>query len=107
MDNHAIHARFERWCSCSLCEQKYHGVVYCALQWACWKTYVGRPEANYALCEDDAATLDDVREAVEMLEETTRTARRVLGGAHPRLGVFEESLQNARTVLRARNPPSY
>ena len=60
-----------------------------------------------ALCEDDVATLDDVREAVEMLEETTRTARRVLGGAHPRLGVFEESLQNARTVLRARNPPSY
>jgi len=35
--------RFERWHTCSLCEQTYHGVVKCALGWACWKTYVGRP----------------------------------------------------------------
>ena len=28
--------RFERWHTCSLCEQKYHGVVRCALGWACW-----------------------------------------------------------------------
>ena len=32
---------------------------------------------------DTGATLDDVREAVETLEDTARTARRVLGGAHP------------------------
>jgi hypothetical protein len=38
--------RFERWHTCSLCEQKYHGVVRCALGWACWKTYLGRPEGN-------------------------------------------------------------
>jgi tetratricopeptide (TPR) repeat protein len=38
--------RFRRWHTCSLCEQQYHGVVYCALGWACWKTYVGRPEAD-------------------------------------------------------------
>ena len=31
---------------CGLCEQKYHGDVACALGWACWKTYVGRPETN-------------------------------------------------------------
>ena len=37
---------FQRWDSCSLCEQKYHGVVYHALGWACWKTYVGRPEGD-------------------------------------------------------------
>ena len=35
-----------RWHSCSLCEQHYHGVVKCALGWACWKTYVGRPERS-------------------------------------------------------------
>ena len=29
---------------CSLCKQDYHGVVCCALGWACWKTYLGRPE---------------------------------------------------------------
>ena len=35
------------------------------------------------LYEDDGATLDDLREAVTTLEDTERTARRVLGGAHP------------------------
>ena len=38
--------RFCRWDLCGLCEQDYHGVVRCALGWACWKTYVGRPEAD-------------------------------------------------------------
>ena len=37
---------FLRWDTCSLCEQKYHGVVRCALGWACWKSYVGRPERD-------------------------------------------------------------
>ncbi len=40
--------RWERWHTCSLCEQRYHGVVACALGWACWKTYVGRPETGMA-----------------------------------------------------------
>ena len=35
-----------RWITCRQCEQKYHGVVACALGWACWKTYVGRPETD-------------------------------------------------------------
>jgi tetratricopeptide (TPR) repeat protein len=38
--------RWARWYNCSLCEQEYHGVVACALGWACWKTYVGRPERD-------------------------------------------------------------
>ena len=37
-------SRWDRWNTCSLCEQNYHGFVACALGWACWKTYVGRPE---------------------------------------------------------------
>ena len=43
-----LNERWGRWCTCSLCEQEYHGVVRCALGWACWKTYVGRPEADTA-----------------------------------------------------------
>ena len=39
-------ARWARWHTCDLCEQHYHGVVRCALGWACWKTYVGRSEAD-------------------------------------------------------------
>ena len=38
--------RWVRWHSCSLCEQRHHGFVVCALGWACWKTYVGRPERD-------------------------------------------------------------
>ena len=38
--------RWGRWYTCGLCEQRYHGVVQCALGWACWKTYGGRPEKD-------------------------------------------------------------
>ena len=231
-----------RWASCSLCEQRYHGVVACALGWACWKTYVGRPETdgirrtaisvlgnglssarhdedalsvreaelavmrrlggseenmlalqsnlantyevlgryeralqmqqaaysgrvrlngeeheqtlraadNYALsllklrrfeeakalmrktmpvarcvlgeshvltlrmrsvyaealCNDPDATLDDLLEAVTTLEDVTRIARRVFGGAHPTAETFELILQKARAALRAREAPA-
>jgi hypothetical protein len=54
---------------------------------------------------DDGATLDDLREAVTTLEETERTARRVLGGAHPVTMDIEESLREARAALRARETP--
>jgi hypothetical protein len=233
-----LNARWLRWGTCGLCEQDYHGVVACALGWACWKTYVGRPEEdvtrcsatnalgnglhhaghhedglaveeaelamklrlgdaeedilqvqtnlactysslgreedalrlkrdvysgylklhgeehehtlqaannyasslgrlqrfeeakallrrmmpvarrvygeshqftlkmrkNYAgaLCKNDAATLDDLREAVTTLEDIERTARRVLGGAHPTTSNVEQTLRDARAALVAR-----
>ena len=59
-----------------------------------------------ALCEDPGAALKDLREAVATLEETERTARRVLGGAHPDVVSIEGNLQRARAVLRARETPS-
>ena len=42
----ALAERWARWHACSLCEQHYHGVVRCALGWACFKTYLGRPETD-------------------------------------------------------------
>ena len=59
-----------------------------------------------ALYKDDAATLDDLREAVTTLEATERTARRVLGGAHPITAAIEIHLQESRAVLAARETPS-
>ncbi|CAH0377182.1 unnamed protein product [Pelagomonas calceolata] len=239
LGNDAFNARWRRWASCSLCEQEYHGVVRCALGWACWKTYVGRPETDaprqiamnqlgnglqlanynedalsvqeaelamkrrlgasaghvlavqgniantyqkigrleqalqmrqdvysgtvmvrgrehidslaaannnastlnclrrygeaktllrdlipvtqrvlgeghlitlkmrwlYAMAlhhADDAATLDDLREAVTTLEDSERIARRVFGGAHPTTDCIELELRDARAALRAR-----
>ena len=46
LDWNAKNPRWMRWYLCSLCEQEYHGVVACALGWACWKTYLGRPETD-------------------------------------------------------------
>ena len=67
-----------------------------------------RVRSNYALALylADGATLDDLREAVTMLEETMRTARRVLGGANPLAMTIEQSLRNARGALRARETPA-
>ena len=53
-----------------------------------------------------ADTLDDIREAVNTLEETVPTTRRLLGGAHPLVRVMEEDLRKARAALRAREEPS-
>ena len=54
------------------------------------------------LCMDTSATLDDVREAVTMLEELERTARRVLGGAHPNVVEIEDALRAVRAGLALR-----
>ena len=54
---------------------------------------------------DPGAALDDVREAVTMLEETERIGRRVIGGTHPIVLLMETSLKNARAALRARETP--
>ena len=51
---------------------------------------------------DSAATLDDLREAVETAEDTGRIARRVLGDAHPLTSAVERDLQTSRAVLAAR-----
>ena len=55
-------------------------------------------EASY---KNPGATLDDLRGAVTMLEEMERTARRVLGGAHPLTAWIQNSLKDTRAVLRA------
>ena len=59
-----------------------------------------------ALYEDDAAMLDDLREAVETNEKIERIARRVLGSAHPTTSMMEKSLREARAALRARETPT-
>ena len=56
---------------------------------------------NYAiaLSRDTGATLDDLREAVTMLEEAERTGRRVLGNAHPMVLGIEKDLRESRKAL--------
>ena len=54
-----------------------------------------------ALYKDDAATLDDLCEAVTTLEDAERISRRVFGGSHPMTTAIEGDLQCARLVLNA------
>ena len=58
-----------------------------------------------AICNDTAATLDDLREAVTTLEDAGRIARRVFGGAHPLTTAMEDNLRQARAALRASETP--
>ncbi len=53
---------------------------------------------------DDDATPTDRREGITTLEETERTARRVLGGSHPLTSAIEGDLKNVRA--HARETPS-
>ena len=55
-----------------------------------------------ALYQDEGATLDDLRESVGTLEETTRSMRRVLGAAHPDQVLIEGYLRKSKAELRAR-----
>ena len=113
--------RWARWHRCSLCEQKYHGIVHCALGWACWKTYVGRPETDevrqiamnvLGLGLDSA---DHDVDALSVREAELAMRQRVGGSAHNilavqanlactygKLGRDEEASEIERDVFRGR-----
>tara|TARA_B100000459_G_scaffold41340_1_gene20971 strand:+ start:297 stop:770 length:474 start_codon:yes stop_codon:yes gene_type:complete len=59
-----------------------------------------------ALYKDPVATLDDLRKAVNTLEDVEGITRRVFGGAHPLTTRVERHLRNARAALRARETQS-
>ena len=117
LDDDAFEARWVRWYTCRLCEQQYHGVMRCALSWACWKTYVGRPEADdtrsLAINQlgnglDDAKHYADalcVREAdLAMMrrlgasEEDMLVVQGNISNSYHMLGRLEEALQMRRDV---------
>ena len=74
-----------------------------------WRHASSNPSSRCArFIEDPAATLDDLREAVTMLEDAERISRRVFGGAHPTTSGIEQRLRNAQAVLRTRDgAPTY
>ena len=59
-----------------------------------------RSTSAAALCNDPGATLEDLREAVTILEDAERIARRVFG-AHPVTAGIEEVLESVRAELSA------
>ena len=75
---------------CSLCEQHYHGVVRCALGWACWKTYVGSAGGGLASAPSDEPPGTGLSEAGHY--EDALSVNEALLSMERRLGAPEESM---------------
>ena len=116
-------SQWHRWFKCSLCEQEYHGVVHCALAWACWKTYVGRAETDstrlYAmtqlgngLCDaghhEDALSVQEAELAIKRRLGASEDSENILAVqsnlamTYRALGRDEEALQLRRDAYSRR-----
>ena len=96
--------RMGRWDTCSLCEQKYHGVVACALGWACWKTYVGRPEGDWVRVAAMTAVGNglhdaDMYEDALSVKEAELSMRRRHGDSVENILVVQANLANTYNAL--------
>ncbi|CAH0377313.1 unnamed protein product [Pelagomonas calceolata] len=104
LDEKALQERWTRWHACSLCEQDYHGVVACALGWACWKTYVGRPEADQlrgcAMNQlgNGLSETDQHKDALSV-RETELAMRRRLGSPEQQILALQNNLANSYEAL--------
>ena len=113
--------RWERWDTCSLCEQRYHGVVSCALGWAAWKTYVGRPETDMARrcamtelgnglstvrCHEDALSVREAELSMERRlgasEISILVTQNNLANTYRAIGRHEEALRMRQEVYSVR-----
>ena len=116
-----MNERWARWYSCSLCEQRYHGDVKCALGWACWKTYAGRPETDWARrlaievlgnglfgSKDNEAALSvqlaelAMKRRLGSREENILVAQNNLANTYEKLGRVEEALRMRQEVYSGR-----
>ena len=114
-------SQWHRWHVCSLCGQQYHGVVACALAWAGWKTYVGRPDEHWSRLlairlvanglgrvkrREDALTVRETELAmVRRLgtsEENVLITQSNLANTYQLLGRLEEALPLRRDVYSGR-----
>ena len=112
---------WKRWDTCGLCEQRYHGVVACALGWACWKTYLGRPETDWArgsamtALGNGLSAADRHEDALSVREAEVALLRRLgtsegyilqmqgnLADTYLRLNRLDEALQMKRDVYSGR-----
>ena len=65
-------------------------------------TLTSRSLYAQTILHNPSSTLDEIREAINTLEEMEPIARRTLGIAHPIAVNIQSELQKARALLRAR-----
>jgi len=117
LDEKVKQARWGRWHTCGLCEQMHHGVVMHALGWACWKTYLARPETDQArvlamsVLGNDLSIAERHEDALSVKEAQLSMKRRLgvpegsilvaqsnIATTYRRLGQHERALQMQRDV---------
>ena len=86
-------SQWHRWQKCSLCEQNYHGVVHCALGWACWKTYLGRA--------DDETRINAMRQLGNGLSNGKHDEE-ALSGRETELAMVRRFLADQKTLFSTR-----
>ena len=87
----------ERWYACGLCEQEYHGIVRCALGWACWKTH-GAAETDVFGAGDEPAW-ERFMNAGPLRGRVVRERPSCLRAAPWRI---EDAFSSRRAILRPR-----
>ncbi len=111
----------KRWYVCSLCEQRYHGVVACALGWASWKMFLGRPKEDGVRCSameqlanglveaeqyEDALSVQEATLAMKLRldypEEDILIVQGNLAGIYAELGHLEKALRLKQDVYSGR-----
>ena len=97
LDDKVKNERWDRWHTCSLCEQEYHGVVRCALGWAFWKTNLGRPETDelrmLAMTQlGIGLSVAEYHEAALSVKEALLSMRRRLGASEARILTAQNNL---------------
>ena len=103
--DHKWAERWSRWYTCGLCEQRHHGVVLCALGWACWKTYLGRPEADWArqcamnVLGNGLGTAGHHEEALSVKEAELSMARRCSAGSEASILTTQSNLASTYEAL--------
>ena len=116
LGNKVLGERWARWHTCSLCEQDYHSVVAHALGWACWKTYLGRPETDVVrkfsmnLLGNGLSEMNRYADALSVQTAQYKTMERYGESDHNRLALesnlassFEKLGQGDRALRIRRN----
>jgi len=108
--------RLKRWWICRLYKQNYRGAAATALGWACWKTYVGRPEGDHlrniamqiladSMCDDASGRLAILETILNRLESEGEKlyVRGQIATCYTRLERHEECLALRRANYEARS----
>ena len=104
LDDKAFEKKWKRWHACGLCEQDYHGVVKCALGWACWKTYVGQPEVDrlrrpaISMLGSGLFAVGHHEDTLSVYEAELSTMRR-LGDSEERMLIVQGNITNVYQLL--------